>query len=107
MNPSKVVRSRTHTLTDLPNIGPAMARDLESLGIRSPADLEGRDALELYEQLCARTGVRHDPCVLDTFMSITDYVGGNDPRPWWEYTDERKRRYGKFLHRPRNRIVGG
>ena len=74
-----------------------MARDLESIGIRVPADLEDRDRFELYELLCERTGARHDPCVLDTFMSITDYMAGNEPRPWWAYTSERKRRYGHIL----------
>ncbi len=97
MNPSRVQRATTNKLTDLPNVGPAMARDLELIGINSPKDLNDRDPFELFELLCEKTGVRHDPCVLDTFMSITDFVGGNEPRPWWAYTAERKRRYGTFL----------
>jgi hypothetical protein len=28
-------------------------------------------------------------------MSITDFMGGNPPRPWWAYTGERKRLYGR------------
>jgi hypothetical protein len=103
MNPSKVERSKTHKLTDLPNVGQAMARDLELIGIKAPKDLIDRDPLELYELLCERTKVRQDPCVLDAFMSITDYVGGNQPRPWWVYTDERKRLYGRILDGGRNR----
>jgi hypothetical protein len=35
--------------------------------------------------------------VLDVFMSVTDFLGGGAPRPWWEYTGERKRRYGDPL----------
>ena len=94
MNPSKAERNRTHRLTDLPNVGPAMARHLESIGIRTPGDLDGRDPLALYEALCFEIGYPADPCVLDVFMSITDFMDGNGPRPWWEYTAERKRRYG-------------
>lgn len=97
MNPNKVDRAKTKRLTDLPNIGPAMAHDLELIGIRVPKDLEGRDPWELYKALCERTQSRHDPCVLDTFMSITDYVSGGAPKPWWAYTGERRRRYGRIL----------
>lgn len=32
MNPTKVCRTRLYTLTDLPNIGEAMAEDLRLLG---------------------------------------------------------------------------
>jgi len=103
MHPDKVERSCTNKLTDLPNVGPAMARDLALIGIRGPDQLRDRDPWELYELLCARTRTRQDPCVLDTFMSITDYMGGGEPRPWWAYTQERKRRYGPALARGRHR----
>ena len=97
MNPRKVQRANTIKLTDLPNVGPAMERDLILIDIRAPRDLENRDPYELFELLCEKTGVRHDPCVLDTFMSITDFIVGNAPQPWWAYTSERKRRYGPAL----------
>lgn len=103
MNPRKVGRSSPRKLTDLPNVGPAMARNLELIGIRVPEDLRDRDPLELYERLCESAGVRQDPCVLDTFMSITDYVAGSEPRPWWTYTGERKRRYGRIVTGGRRR----
>lgn len=99
MNPSKVDRSRTRTLTDLPNVGPAMARDLEFIGVRAPKDIVGKDPLELYEMLCSKSGCRQDPCVLDIFMSIADWMSGHKPRPWWEYTAERKRRYAQILEK--------
>lgn len=97
MNPTKVQRSTTRRLTDLPNVGPTVARALEAIGVNTPSDLEGCDPFEMYELFCERANVRQDPCLLDTFMSITDYVSGNDPRPWWAYTEERKRRYGRVL----------
>jgi hypothetical protein len=82
-------------LLKLANIGPAMVRDLTRLGITEPAQLAGRDPVELYERLCAADGHRHDPCVLDTFMSAVDQADGAPPRPWWTYTPERKRLLGE------------
>lgn len=94
MNPARVRRDRLQRLTDLPNIGPAMARDFQRLGIDSPADLSGADPLALYQRLCRVTGTRQDPCVLDVFLSVTRFLDGDEPRPWWAYTAERKARYG-------------
>jgi Pathogenicity locus len=50
--------------------------------------------LALYRGLCAKTGRRQDPCVLDTFMAATDFMRGAEPRPWWTYTAQRKAVYG-------------
>lgn len=94
MNPDKVERDRVHQLTDLPNIGPAMEKDLESIGIKTPQQLVGKDPLKLYRGLCRTSGVRRDPCVLDVFMSVTSFMNGDEPRPWWTFTRERKRKYG-------------
>lgn len=94
MHPDRVDRTHLKHLTDLPNIGPSIAGDLESIGIRRPQQLAGRCPLELYQSLCATSGTRHDPCVLDVFMSITRFVDGAPPRPWWSFTAERKSRYG-------------
>lgn len=90
MNPAKVKRSQTAKLTDLPNIGPAMAQNLRLLGIERPGQLLGQSPYELYEQLCLLTATRHDPCALDVFISITRFMAGEDARPWWDYTAERK-----------------
>jgi hypothetical protein len=95
MNPAKVRRDCVRRLSDLPNVGPAMSRDLALLGIRTPQQLRGKDPFVLYQRLSRRTGVRQDPCVLDTFIAVTRFMDGESPQPWWAYTAERKRRYGK------------
>lgn len=92
MHPSKVDRTRLRTFTDLPNVGPAMAGDFVLLGYDRPQQLVGADPHALYHALCERTGVRQDPCVLDTFMSVTRFLAGEDPQPWWVYSAERKAR---------------
>jgi hypothetical protein len=91
MNPAKVNRSRLAKLTDLPNIGPACARDLRTLGFETPGQLKGQSGFALYDRLCEITGMRHDPCMLDTFLSVTHFMEGGKPLPWWHFTDERKR----------------
>ena len=78
-------------LEDVPNVGPSIAGDLRLLGVAAPADLPGKDPFALYDDLCRKTGVRHDPCVLDTFIAAVRYMEGASKRPWWKYTAERKR----------------
>lgn len=94
MHPDKVDRLHLRQLTDLPNIGPAMAADLRLLGIHAPAQLLGQDPLKLYHQLCTQTGTQHDPCVLDVLISITRFIAGDPPKVWWHYTAERKQMLG-------------
>ena len=88
------VAAECERLEQLPNIGPSIAGDLRSLGIRHPQELAGRDPHALYLALCQKTGRRQDPCVLDTFIAATAFMGGAEARPWWNYTAERKARYG-------------
>jgi hypothetical protein len=82
----------TSELTAIPNVGPAVARMLTRLGISSLDDLRGEDGEELFERLCVHDGARHDPCLLDTFVAVVAYADGGPPRPWWEYSRERKAR---------------
>jgi hypothetical protein len=95
VNPARVDRARVRVLTDLPNVGPSVAGDLRLIDIHEPAQLVGRSPVELYRQLSEVTGARHDPCVLDVFMSITRFMDGEPPRPWWDYTAERKAMVGR------------
>jgi len=83
--------SNPTVLEDLPNVGKAVAADLRRIGIRAPRDLAGRDPYALYDALNRATGVRHDPCVLDTFIAVVRFVDGGPAQPWWAFTAERKR----------------
>ncbi|MGD9021003.1 MAG: helix-hairpin-helix domain-containing protein [Lysobacterales bacterium] len=87
-NPDRQTVSR---LDALPNVGPAIARDLQRIGIRHPVELIGRDPFQMYDDLCTATGVRQDPCVLDTFMSVVHFMEGGEALPWWSFTAERKK----------------
>ena len=93
--PKAATAAECEVLEQLPNIGPALAADLRLIGIRHPSDLRGKDAFVLYQKLCAATGQRQDPCVLDTFMAATDFMRGAAAAPWWAYTAQRKALFGQ------------
>ncbi|HVJ83162.1 MAG TPA: helix-hairpin-helix domain-containing protein [Planctomycetia bacterium] len=93
-SPGSARRSLNRSLVrfeDIPNVGPATAGDFRLLGLSEPAQLAGRDPYALYDRLCAETGVRHDPCVIDVFIAAVRYMEGGPKRPWWAFTAERKR----------------
>jgi hypothetical protein len=79
-------------LQQLPNVGPAMAKDLLLLGITDSAQLVSRDPDQMWEELCVKTGVRHDPCVRDVFESVIAFANGKPAQPWWAFTEGRKKR---------------
>ncbi len=84
-------RQTVTELTDLPNIGKAIAGDLRLVGIIHPQDLIGKNAYQLHDDLCRVTGEKHDPCVIDVFLAVIDFMEGSKPVPWWKFTAERKR----------------
>jgi len=84
-------RQQYTRLEELPNIGPASANDLRLIGVSHPEDLIGQDPYKLYEDLCRKTRQRHDPCVIDAFISAVRFMEGEPERSWWAYTSERKR----------------
>ena len=59
--------------------------------IQRPQDLIGKDPYQLYDDLCNATGEKHDPCVLDVFLSGIDFMEGGEAKPWWKFTAERKK----------------
>jgi len=77
----------------IPGVGPSVAKDLESLGIRKVEDLKRADPQELYERLCRKTRSRQDPCVLYTFRCAVYYASRpvHDPEKlkWWNWKDKK------------------
>lgn len=80
-------------LQQLPGVGPSIAADLRSLGIRSIRDLARRDPERLYVRLCEQTGERQDPCVLYTFRCAVYAARTEMPDvsllKWWAWKDRR------------------
>ena len=82
----------------LRNIGVAMRADLGMLGVATVGALARCDADTLYLDLCARTGVRQDPCVHDTFAAAIHQARTGEALAWWAFTPARKDRQkaGRF-----------
>jgi hypothetical protein len=86
--------SDRRTLRDLESVGPATVRDLALLGITTVRALAREEPRDLYERLCAATGARQDPCVLDVFCAAVAQARAPDlPAPmrrWWFWSRIRK-----------------
>ena len=67
-----------------------MANYLEIAGIKNPQSLIGKDAFELYNNLCKKTDEKFDLCVIDVFISAIDFMEGVEPKAWWKFTSRRK-----------------
>ena len=81
-------------LQEIPNVGKAIEKDFNIIGIDSPKQLIGKDPYKMYSDLCNSTHQIHDPCVIDVFISAVKYMEGGPPKKWWEFTQERKNKLG-------------
>ena len=81
-------------LTDLRGVGASIAADLQQLGIFTVEQLASSDGRDLYDRLCALTGVRQDPCVEDTFVCAVAQARDSElpveQRNWWFWSRLRK-----------------
>ncbi len=84
------VRQEVRKFTDIPNVGPATAKDFAVLGLHEPQELAGKDPYQMHKDLCRITKIRHDPCVIDVFIAAVRYMEGGPARKWWDFTAERK-----------------
>ncbi len=87
-------RNEIKSFQDIPNVGKAIEKDFILLGIKEPIELIGKDPYQMYNDLCNVTNNRHDPCVIDVFISAVRYMEGGPPKKWWEFTSERKNKMG-------------
>ncbi len=91
-----IFREKIKELENLPNVGKAIAKDLRKIGILTPGQLINQDPVQMYKKLCIITGKKHDLCVLDVFISITEFMNGKEAKPWWIFTPKRKEMQKKF-----------
>jgi hypothetical protein len=78
-------------LRNIPGVGKSIALDLWSLGIRSSAQLGGKNPEKLYAQFCQIVGKPVDRCLLYTFRCAVYFTSRkkHDPRLllWWNWKD--------------------
>lgn len=91
---SKMSRTDIKYFQDIPNVGKATEKEFNILGINEPIQLVGKDPYEMYNRLCNVTQKKHDPCIIDVFISAVKYMEGGPPKKWWEFTQERKNKLG-------------
>ena len=89
-----MLRNEVKKFQDIPNVGKAIEKDFILLGIKEPIELINKDPYQMYSDLCNITDKRHDPCVIDVFISAVRYMEGGPPKKWWEFTNERKKKMG-------------
>lgn len=87
-------RNEIKYFQDIPNVGKAIEKDFILLGIKQPIELAAMDPYQMYDDLCRITNNRHDPCVIDVFLSVVDYMRGGPAKKWWEFTEQRKMTLG-------------
>jgi len=75
----------------IPGVGKSIAVDFWALGLRSVADLRGRDPEALYADLEALAGQHVDRCMLYVFRCAVYFAETADPDPrllkWWSWKD--------------------
>jgi hypothetical protein len=84
--------STVSDLGQLRNIGKAMLKDFELLGIKSVKQLARCNADKLYTGIQELTHTRHDPCVWDTYAAAIHEAKTGEALPWWDFTKVRKKR---------------
>ncbi|MCX6562177.1 MAG: helix-hairpin-helix domain-containing protein [Candidatus Aminicenantes bacterium] len=85
-------KSSLKELQTIPGVGPKIAANLWKLGIRSVADLRGRDPEALYQALGEREGGPVDRCALYVLRCAVYYASRkkHDPEKlkWWRWKDK-------------------
>lgn len=90
--PEQADREALKRLQQIPNVGPAISRDLVRLGISRIDDLVCREPDALYHALCRLDGVCPDPCMHDVLTAVVAIANGEPAQPWWAFTPARKAR---------------
>jgi hypothetical protein len=82
-------RRTLKALQEIPGVGKSISEDLWDLGIRSVADLRGKDPEKLYITRCAQVGVQIDRCLLYVFRCAVYYASTKRRQPellkWWNW----------------------
>ena len=80
-------------LQQVPGVGKSIANDLFELGIRSVAQLRGKNPQRMYERRCKQMATRIDPCLLYVFRCAVYFAETKRPDPellkWWNWKARR------------------
>lgn len=83
-------------LQKIPGIGSSITKDLNRLGIKNIADLEGQDPQQLFDESNRLAGCVQDRCLLYTFRCAVYYANTpahfqeTDKLKWWNWKDGKR-----------------
>ena len=79
-------------LEQIPGVGEVIARDMRSIGIKSIAQLKGRNPEILYQKLCDFKSGPVDRCMLYVFRCAVYYASNTKHNPrllkWWNWKNK-------------------
>lgn len=81
-------------LTEIPGVGPSIAKDLKNIGINHVKDLIEKNPEELYELSNEYKGQTQDKCLLYVFRCAVYYANTkednreNEKLKWWNWKDK-------------------
>lgn len=85
-------QSTLKQLQKIPGVGESIARDMQSIGIKSISDLKKQNPEKLYQRLCEYKASPVDRCMLYVFRCAVYYSSHtmHDPKllKWWNWKDK-------------------
>jgi Pathogenicity locus len=82
-------------LTVIPGVGKSIAGNMWNIGIKTVADLRGKQPEKLYEKLARYEGAPQDRCVLYTFRCAVYFAEtegstrDTEKLKWWNWKDKK------------------
>jgi nucleotidyltransferase/DNA polymerase involved in DNA repair len=90
----RVHEQRKQDLTSIPGVGPAIARYLSNIGIRTVSDLKGQNPEQLFDRSNEIAGTIQDRCLLYVFRCAVYYAETDQQEreeeklKWWYWKDK-------------------
>ncbi len=82
----------TKDLEQIPGVGKRIAREMQSIGIRSVGQLKGKKPEKLYQKLSAFKATPVDRCMLYVLRCAVYYASNTKHDPellkWWNWKDK-------------------
>jgi hypothetical protein len=81
-----------NNLQIIPGVGKNIAEDLRNIGVKTVADLKGKDPEKLFEMSNRFEGKIQDRCLLYVYREAVYFSENENPNPeklkWWNWKDK-------------------
>lgn len=86
-------KTALQNLQQIPGVGDKIAHYMNGIGIKTIADLKGKNPENLYQKLCDFKAQPIDRCMLYVFRQAVYYAETKNPDPkllkWWNWKDKK------------------